>query len=192
MNTNIILASSSPRRRELLRQIGLTFSTDPADIDEGRLPGESPEESAVRIARDKARVTASRKAEGIVIGADTIVVLDDAVLGKPKDARDAERMLSMLSGRVHQVITGVAVIEAQSGRNAVRASITRVWFRKLSPQEIASYVAGGEPLDKAGAYGIQGKGALLVSKIEGCYSNVVGLPLALLAEMLTEFDVRLL
>lgn len=185
----IILASNSPRRKDLLRQIGLDFSADPADVDERILPGESPEVYAVRVALDKARIAAARTGTGIVIAADTIVVLDDEILGKPADAADAERMLMMLSGKVHCVITGLAVMDAASGKSLSRTSITRVWFRSLAPSEIISYVATGEPLDKAGAYGIQERGALLVDRIDGCYFNVVGLPLSLLGELLRVFGV---
>jgi septum formation protein len=185
----IILASNSPRRKDLLRQIGVDFCADPADVDERIFPGESPEGYAVRVALDKARVAAARNGNGIVIAADTIVVLDDEILGKPADAADAERMLMMLSGKVHCVITGLAVMDAATGKSLSRTSITRVWFRSLAPSEIISYVATGEPLDKAGAYGIQERGALLVDKIDGCYFNVVGLPLSLLGELLRAFGV---
>jgi septum formation protein len=160
-------------------------------VDERVLPGEAPGAYAVRVALDKACVTARRAKAGIIIGADTIVVLDDAILGKPADAEDAGRMLSLLSGRMHRVLTGLAVVDAASGREMTRLSETKVWFRDLLPEELAAYVASGEPLDKAGAYGIQEKGALLVSRIEGCYFNVVGLPLSLLGEMLREFGVAL-
>ncbi len=185
----IILASNSPRRKDLLRQIGLEFSIDPADVDERVLPGESPEEYAVRVALDKARLAASRAVAGIVIAADTIVVVGDEILGKPADAGDAERMLKMLSGKAHRVITGLVVMDAATGRTLTRTSITRVWFRRLMQQEIVSYIATGEPLDKAGAYGIQERGALLVDKIEGCYFNVVGLPLSLLGKLLRDFGI---
>lgn len=189
IKTPIILASNSPRRKELLRQIGAAFTSDPADVDERILPGEAPEQYALRVAREKADVAARRAGAGIVIAADTIVVLDGAILGKPADAGDAERMLGVLSGRLHHVITGLVVMDAATGRTLSRTADTRVWFRDLSPEEIRSYAASGEPLDKAGAYGIQGKGALLVRKIEGCYFNVVGLPLSLLAEMLADFGI---
>jgi septum formation protein len=191
MTPKIILASNSPRRKELLTQIGLSFTVAPADADESVLPGESPEAYAVRVALDKARIAAKRAGEGIIIAADTIVAVGDAILGKPSDAADASRMLAELSGREHQVITGLAVVDAATGRSAVRTSATRVCFRELTEQEISAYVATGEPLDKAGAYGIQERGALLVERIEGCYSNVVGLPLSLLGEMLRDFGVRL-
>jgi septum formation protein len=186
-----ILASSSPRRRELLRQIGVHFSVAPADVDESVIPGEPAEVYAARVALDKARMAAQGGCDGIIIAADTVVVLDNEIMGKPVDANDAERMLSKLSGRVHEVITAVAVRDAATGRESIQSSTTRVWFRELSASEIASYVASGEPLDKAGAYGIQERGAFLVEKIEGCYFNVVGLPLSLLGEMLKEFGCRI-
>lgn len=191
MTIPLVLASNSPRRRELLRQIGLSFSVDPADVDETMLPGEKPGEFAVRVAVDKARVAAGRAGQAVIVAADTIVVVDDEVLGKPVDRDDAVRMLSRLSGRDHRVITGLAIIDAQNGRVASASAVTQVWFRTLAAHEIAAYVASGEPLDKAGAYGIQEKGALFVERIDGCYFNVVGLPLALLGSMLQSFDVRL-
>jgi len=187
----IILASNSPRRGELLRQIGLSFVTAPSAVDEQVQAGESPESYAVRVALDKARAAAARAGSGVIIAADTIVVLGDRILGKPADRHDAELMLSLLSGRMHVVITGLAVIDASQGKTVTGTSLTRVWFRNLSQDEIASYVMSGEPLDKAGAYGIQGKGALFVDKIEGCYFNVVGLPLSLLGELLGSFNIRL-
>ena len=187
----IILASNSPRRGELLRQIGLSFVTAPANVDEQVQAGESPESYVVRVALDKARAAAAKAGSGVIIAADTIVVLGDRILGKPADRHDAELMLSLLSGRTHIVITGLAVIDAAAGKTATGTSLTRVWFRDLSQDEITSYVMTGEPLDKAGAYGIQGKGALFVKQIEGCYYNVVGLPLSLLGELLRNFSIRL-
>ncbi len=164
----------------------------PSNVDEAVLPGESPEKYAERVALDKASSVAARTDSGIIIAADTIVVLDDAILGKPADAQDAERMLSLLSGKAHCVLTGLAVMDAGTGRELTGASLTRVWFRTLSPREIDSYVATGEPLDKAGAYGIQERGALFVERIDGCYFNVVGLPLTLLGELLRAFDRTLI
>lgn len=191
LNKTIILASNSPRRRELLTQIGLDFTSDPADVDERILAGEKAELYAQRVALDKARTTAARAGNGIVIAADTIVVLDDRVLGKPSDAADAERMLTLLSGRMHVVITGLAVLDAATGKGQTRVAGTKVWFRDLSNDVIRRYVKTGEPLDKAGAYGIQEKGALLIEKIEGCYFNVVGLPLSLLGQMLQAHGIYL-
>ncbi len=192
MNKPIILASNSPRRRDLLRQIGIAFTSDPADVDERILPDETPEGYAVRVALDKARVAAARSDNGMVIAADTIVVLNDTILGKPVAEADAVRMLTMLSGRMHRVITGLALMDAASGKTMARTAVTRVWFRDLAPETIESYVATGEPLDKAGAYGIQGRGALLVDRIDGCYFNVVGLPLALLADLLGDAGVKII
>jgi len=191
-NIDIILASNSPRRKDLLRQIGIIFSSEPAHINESILPGETPEVYAKRVALDKAHIAGKRAKRGIVIAADTIVVLDDTILGKPSDDHDAVRMLTMLSGRMHRVITGIVVMDASTGRTLTNTSITRVWFRALTDEEIRSYVSTGEPLDKAGAYGIQEKGALLVEKINGCYFNVVGLPVSLLGVMLRAFDIDLL
>ena len=189
MDREFVLASQSPRRKYLLRQIGLSFTTDPAHIDESVRPGEAPGDYAVRLALDKAREVAGRRKVGVIIAADTIVVVDNAILGKPADADDAVRMLSMLSGRMHRVITGVALLDAGTGKAVSRFAVTNVWFRELSQDEIAAYVATGEPMDKAGAYGIQEKGALLIEKIEGCYANVVGLPIALLDTLLREFKI---
>jgi len=191
MTPRIVLASSSPRRKELLLQIGLSFTVAPEDIDENVLPGEQPEAYAARVALDKARIASQRAGEGVIIAADTIVVIGDSILGKPADAHDAKRMLAMLSGKEHRVVTALAVMDATTAKSVTRTSVTKVWFRDLSEREIAAYVATGEPLDKAGAYGIQERGALLVERIEGCYSNVVGLPLSLLGELLREFGVYL-
>jgi septum formation protein len=173
-----------------LRQIGLSFVADPSDVDERVREGESPENYAIRVALDKARAAAARAGKGIIIAADTIVVLGESILGKPADSQDALRMLSLMSGKMHLVITGLAILDAAGGKTVTGTSITRVWFRDLSQHEIASYVKTGEPLDKAGAYGIQGKGALLVKRIEGCYFNVVGLPLSLLGELLKNFGIN--
>ena len=191
MGAKIILASNSPRRKELLTQIGLSFTVAPADVNEAVRQGETPEACASRLALDKARAVAQRAGEGIIIAADTIVAVDGSVLGKPSDAADARRMLEKLSGKEHSVVTGLAVVDAETGRSLVRTSVTKVLFRDLSQREIDAYVATGEPLDKAGSYGIQERGALLVERIEGCYSNVVGLPLSLLGEMLREFGIPL-
>ena len=192
MNTPIILASNSPRRRDLLRQVGVVFTSDAADVDECVLPGEKPDIYAVRVALDKAKVVSARTAAGIVVAADTVVVLDDVILGKPVDDRDAERMLAKLSGKMHRVITGLAVLDTGTGKTRTESADTRVWFRTLTQDQIVSYVSTGESLDKAGAYGIQGKGSLLVDRIEGCYFNVVGLPLLLLDRMLADFGIKLL
>ncbi|OGW45128.1 MAG: septum formation protein Maf [Nitrospirae bacterium GWC2_57_9] len=191
MDSPIILASSSPRRREMLKQIGLRFTVDPADVDERVLPGEEPEAYAVRVAQDKARIAAGRVDRGIIIAADTIVVLDNMILGKPLDEADAERMLSLLSGRQHRVMTGLVLMNASTEKILADVVTTFVRFKPLAVHEIRAYALSGEPLDKAGAYGIQEKGALLVDGIEGDYFNVVGLPLCRLGQMLAELGVNL-
>lgn len=194
---DIVLASSSPRRKELLEQIGIAPVIIPSEIDETSLIAESPEKLTEALAESKARWVFARlqndqfPSRGVVLGADTVVVLDGQVLGKPVDAEDAKSTLRYLSGRTHQVITGVCLISIPEGKIDTWHEITHVTFRVLSESEITSYVMTGEPMDKAGAYGIQGKGALLVARIDGCYSNVVGLPLAKLGEKLTEFGVNL-
>jgi septum formation protein len=181
----IILASASPRRQELLRNAGIPFTVQPADIDETPLAGESPRACAERLAREKALAVFRRQPQGYVLGADTIVVVDDAILGKPRDATDAARMLRMLAGRTHAVITGVCLVgPAASGQLPV-ASGTETEL-DLSDDEIRDYVASGEPMDKAGAYAIQGVASRWIPRIEGDYSNVVGLPVALVYAMLRE------
>jgi septum formation protein len=204
----LVLASASPRRRELLTQAGYVFSVHPAHIPEDPLPGEEAIAYVTRLAREKAEAVyrqfstgtgeSSNKSEHgapslvpnlpafapplVVLGADTTVTLDGQILGKPENAADAARMLRMLSGRSHRVITGIAVVSAK--RVEVAAEVTAVRFLTLSDEEIAVYVASGEPMDKAGAYAIQGRAAKWIPRIEGCYFNVVGLPLALVATML--------
>ncbi len=188
MEQTIVLASGSPRRRELLAQIGLRFTVKPANVDERRNPGEAPEGYALRLAENKARA-AAQGTRGVVIAADTVVAIDGEILGKPVDAQDADRMLSLLSGREHAVVSGLAVLDVETDRLITRAARTRVWFKTLTSEHRASYIATGEPLDKAGAYGIQERGALLVERIEGCYFNVVGLPLSLLGDMLMDLGI---
>ena len=189
--SELVLASASPRRQELLRLIGLPFRVIPSDFDESTLPLWPPDEHVLRSATAKAEDVAARIEEGVVIGADTIVVVDDQVLGKPADADDARRMLRLLSGRSHYVYTGVCVVRRSSGetvRTARDFVRTEVRFCAMSDATIDAYVATGEPLDKAGAYGIQGYGALLVTAIEGCYFNVMGLPLARLRALFRELE----
>ena len=183
----IVLASASPRRRELLQQIGLPFEVLPGAVPEHGRSEADPVTLARALAEEKAQDVAQRVDDGLVIGADTIVVADGRVLGKPSDAADAARMLRLLSGRTHQVITGVAVADCRAGR-ALRTEVdhatTDVTFLPWTEEDIAAYVATEEPLDKAGAYAIQGYASILVGGICGCYFNVVGLPLALLARLL--------
>ena len=184
--TPLILASGSPRRRELLAQLGIPFRVVVSDITESIAPDLSPEAQAKALAEQKARAVARGIETGLVLGADTIVVLDGNLLGKPADDAEAIDMLQLLSGRDHRVVTGIAVIDAASGplRSSAGSSVVR--FRKLSADDIAAYVATGESRDKAGAYAIQGLGADLVSDLEGCFSNVVGLPLCETASLLRD------
>lgn len=190
----IILASASPRRSELLENIGLNFIKYPADIEEYFVPGETPEEGAKRLASQKAEYVAvnCEYEEGIIIAADTIVVLGDKILGKPADEKEACDMLSMLSGKSHQVITAVCIKDIANNKKIVDTETTQVYFRPLEKSEIWYYIKTGEPLDKAGAYGIQGLGALFVERIEGCYFNVVGLPLYRIYTMLKSLGVNIL
>lgn len=183
----LILASGSPRRRELLRLLGLPFQVQVSQALEPAFTGGDPGEYAVGLALTKAhQVAGGRRRPGTVLGADTIVVLDGRVFGKPENDADAVAMLTSLSGRTHQVITGVAVVGPEKGLEETVAVRTDVTFRPLSPDQIARYVATGEPRDKAGAYAIQGRAAPLISGLRGCYFNVVGLPLATVAELLTK------
>lgn len=190
----IILASASPRRRELLGHLGLEFRVAPSDVDETPLVQamRDPERLVAALAEAKAMPVARMHPGALVIGADTIVVLDGEILGKPVDARQARAMLERLAGRTHRVYTGVAIVEGGSGRAEVGVESTAVTFGPMTPETIERYVRTGEPLDKAGAYGIQGLGATLVERVEGCYFNVVGLPLFRLARMLEAFGVRIL
>lgn len=184
MKHQLILASASPRRQELLRLLTTDFTVRPADVDETLRPGAPLEEEIVRLALDKARAACARAdAPCTAIGSDTMVTLDGAALGKPADAADARRMLSLLSGRTHEVITAVALADTDGWADTA-LQITRVSFYKLDEHAIARYVATGEPLDKAGAYGIQGKGTVLVRAIEGDFYSVMGLPVAQLARLL--------
>jgi len=185
----LILASASPRRAELLRNARITFEVEPADIHEAPLPGEPPLQYAQRLARDKARAVLARHSDALVLGADTVVVVDNHLLEKPADADDAARMLRLLSGRTHQVITGVCL--AASGLERYEAEMTQVSFNTMSEGEIAGYIATGEPMDKAGAYAIQGMASRWVQRIEGDYCNVVGLPVARVYKMLREYEQSL-
>ncbi len=178
-----ILASQSPRRRELLSFILPTFEVCPANIDERLQDGAPLTSEIVRLAAAKALTVSAKHPDALVIGSDTMVTIDGQILGKPKDAQDARRMLRLLSGRTHQVLTGAAA--AQNGRVKTVLNTTEVTFRTLQEDEIEQYIATGEPFDKAGAYGIQGHGALLVRSICGDYYSVMGLPVAQLYEILS-------
>lgn len=189
----IILASASPRREALLAQIGVPFRVEPSRVSEEGVgaPGD-PASFVEQAALAKAEEVARRVGDGLVLGADTAVVIGSQVLGKPAYATEAHTMLQRLSGATHRVYTGLALVRVEQGGVTCRRStheMTRVTMRRLEDREIAAYVATGEPFDKAGAYGIQGRGAVLVERIEGCYFNVVGLPLARLADLLGEFGV---
>jgi len=194
MSSTLILASASPRRRELLTQAGYRFEVEPSSVVESRRPGEDAIRFTTRLAREKAAEVFARHqpstAPVMVLGADTVVVCDGEVMGKPADAADATRMLLLLSGRTHQVVTGVAVVWG-SGSAEVAAEMTQVTMHTLSPQEVADYVAGGEPMDKAGAYAIQGYAGRWIPRIHGCYFNVVGLPLALVTSLLEAAELRM-
>ena len=186
----IILASGSPRRRELLNTLGLSFTVCPAKGEENAPEGAGPAEIVKALSRAKAAEVSRQFAGELIIAADTIVYLDGRVLGKPKDEADARAMLASLSGRAHEVYTGVTVILGED--TLCEAECTKVFFRELSAEEIDAYVASGDPMDKAGAYGIQGKASLMVERLEGDYFNVMGLPLCRLGKMLKTIGVRLL
>ncbi len=192
MNPRLILASASPRRRDLLAQAGYRFEVEASFVPELRRPEEDAIRFATRLAREKAEEVFARQFSPepkLVLGADTVVVCDGEVLGKPADAADAARMLRLLSGRTHHVVTGVAVVWGPAAAE-VAAEVTQVTVLTLSPEDVARYVAGGEPMDKAGAYAIQGYAARWIPRINGCYFNVVGLPLALVASMLEAAEQR--
>ena len=202
-NPRLVLASGSPRRREMLRRLGVEFEVRPVDIDETPIRDEPPDAYVSRLAVEKAAAAAASDDESagtsagtpagrIFLAADTIVALDGALLSKPRDESDARRMLERLSGRWHQVLTGVAVLDPARELRLQAVEQTRVRFAQLSAREVAWYAASGEPLDKAGAYAIQGLGALFVERVEGNYSNVVGLPLPLTYRLLREAGYSLL
>ncbi|UIO44243.1 Maf family protein [Brevibacillus brevis] len=191
-NVPLILASSSPRRRELLQTLGLSFTVITSDVDETTAEHLSASEVVEELSLRKAKEVASRLTEGVVLGSDTVVVLDDQILGKPVDEMDAYRMLSMLQGQEHTVYSGVALIDVETGCTEVSHSLTHVRIRALTEQEIKSYIATGEPMDKAGSYAIQGIGATIVEGINGDYFTVVGLPLGLTSTLLTRFGMPIL
>jgi septum formation protein len=188
MSPMLVLASASPRRQELLRNAGIAFEMQPAHINEEPLPGESAKDCAERLAREKALAIASQRPHDVVLGADTVVTIDSQLLGKPTNAEDAARMLRQLSGRDHQVITGVCL--AFNGHVSVASETTQVTVNELTEKEISDYVASGEPMDKAGAYAIQGIASRWIPRIEGDYFNVVGLPVALVFHMLREVNLH--
>jgi len=188
ISPRVILASASPRRRELLDLVGIAHEVQPADIDETYRDGEEAAAHAERLAREKGETIAAQHPEAIVISADTIVLVDGLVLGKPRDEAEAARMLSMLSGQTHVVLTAVAVTYRGRMRSGVES--VRVTFRTLDRERIGAYIATSEPMDKAGAYGIQGFGATLVERIDGDYFAVMGLAIARMVDLLQEIGVR--
>lgn len=190
----LVLASGSPRRQELIRLLGLPVEVVPSNVDEDTPKNWTPRQIVEGLSRRKAffvseQLAGQASADSIVVGSDTIVVLDNEVMGKPRDAEDANRMLRLLSGRTHEVYTGITCVRVSDGETASAYRVTRVRMRKLSKEQISRYVSTGEPMDKAGSYGIQEIGALLVDSIEGCYFNVVGLPVSLLSEMLEKYEI---
>jgi len=188
----LVLVSTSPRRHSLLREAGIPFeAVAPRDVAEDFPPGEPPRETVTRHARAKARSVAAAHPGRLLLGADTVVVLEGVVFGKPDDEDEARAMLAFLQGRTHTVFTGLAVVDAASGRELADAEATDVTMRPLTQEEINAYVDTGEPLDKAGAYAIQGRGAFLVERVDGDYFNVVGLPLYRLSKMLASFGYAL-
>lgn len=187
MPQKIILASQSPRRIELLKQIMSDFEVIPSDIEETFDPQRTPRENAIALAVEKAQWVARKYKDCFVIGADTIVVLDDKIIGKPTDKNDAHKILRQLSGREHQVITGVAIVNSIVAKEAV---VSTVNFKPLTDDEITGYISTGEPLDKAGAYAIQGQGAFMISSYQGSYSNIVGFPLDTVKDLLIQAGFR--
>ncbi len=190
MTHHLILASRSPRRQELLQRLGVTFQVATADIDESQQPGESPTDLVQRLAREKTLAVAARLPEHAVLGADTIVVLGDEVLGKPADAEEAASMLRRLRGRPHTVWSAVYARNPPLGREAAALNQSAVWMRSYSDDEIAAYVASGDPMDKAGAYAIQHDGFSPVRRLDGCYSGVMGFPLGDVTQVLRSIGVN--
>jgi septum formation protein len=188
----IILASSSPRRREILEKTGLKFQVDKSNYQEKLEPGLKPCDVARLLSSEKAKHVAHRYGNALVIAADTIVVLKGSRFGKPRNRQEAKEMLKILSGKAHSVITGFTIIDTASKKELTRSVESRVFFRRLTQDEIEAYLASGEPMDKAGAYGVQGLGAVLIKKIEGDFFNVMGLPLYALTESLKKFGIEVL
>jgi len=189
----IILASQSPRRKWLLEQIGLEFDIIPSNFDEDIENKKFSKKLIESLAYEKAKEVAERNDDkALIIAADTVVIMGSQILGKPIDEKDAENMLKKLSNKTHKVITAVAIIDKYEDKTLINSKISKVKFKKLSEREILDYIKTGEPMDKAGSYGIQAYGSLFVEKVEGCYNNIVGLPLNLLAEMLKSFGIHLI
>lgn len=190
--TEWILASASPRRKEILARLGMAFRVNPSHIREpDRMPDETPSRYVVRLARMKARETAAKYSSGMIIGADTAVVLDNALLGKPVSRDDAGKMLSLLSGRWHEVLSGLCLFNCRQKRSRSDVSVSRVHFRRLGADEIEWYLDTGEYRDKAGAYAVQGFASLFIDRIEGCYFNIVGFPVATFESLCRKSGIRL-
>jgi septum formation protein len=187
----IVLASASPRREEILKSLHLPFEIMASGIDESQIGGGTATDHVMRLATSKASSVAQRSKGGLVIGADTVVVTDDQILEKPRDGKDAREMLMALSGRWHEVLTGVCLIRTETGNMRSECEVSRVKFAPLQPVEVEWYVSTGEPMDKAGAYAIQGYGALFIERVEGDYLNVVGLPLRLLYRLAAALGIDL-
>jgi septum formation protein len=188
----IVLASSSPRRKEILEKTGLKFKIDENDYEEDMHIGLPPIQLVTRHSRGKARAAALKYKNALIIAADTIVVFKDRIYGKPRNKMEAKEMLKTLSGKAHTVITGYTIMDTSSGKEATKAIESKVFLKRLTDVEVDAYVKSGEPLDKAGAYGVQGLGALIVKRIEGDFFNVMGLPLSAVAESLKKFGVNVL
>jgi septum formation protein len=186
----IILASSSPRRKELLTKLGLAFEIESSNEEETLIPELPPHELARQISLKKAQAVAHKHKRALIIAADTFGVLRGEIIGKPRTPAEARKILRALSGKTHSVITGFTIMDAETGKTATQSVETKVHFRKLTPAEIDAYIKTGEPLDKAGAYAIQGLGALIVEWIKGDFYNVIGLPLSALSQALKEFGIR--
>ena len=185
----ITLASSSPRRKALLQEVGLSFDIYHSNIDEDIKKGESPTEHCLRLAEEKTKAAAKKVKNCWILGADTIVFIDNSILGKPSDIKEAKEMLSLLSGRYHKVVTAFCILNASTGKKVKRVVESRVKIKNLTDKEIADYIKTGEPLDKAGAYAVQGIGSFMIESIEGSYTNVVGLPMEELKETLEEMGI---
>lgn len=188
----IILASQSPRRQALFKILGLEFEMEESNYQENLKKDLKPKDLAIFLSQGKAKAVAIQNKDAVIIAADTLIAFENKVLGKPASQEEAFKMLWEMRGKYHSVITGLTIINAQTGKTESKAVETRVYFRKFSKEEVKNYVATGEPQDKAGAYGIQGLGQLLIEKIEGDYSNVVGLPLGALARSLKKFGLKVI
>jgi septum formation protein len=185
----IILASKSPRRKQILEQVGLKFTVEVSDFDETKIKFKTPQEMVKKLSLEKAKIIAVKNPNAVIIGADTTVIYKNEIIGKPTSKQDAVRILKLLSGKVHEVVTGFTVI---SGKNSVTKAVTsKVKFKKLTDAEIKAYVKTGEPMDKAGGYGIQEKGGLFIENIQGDYFNIVGLPIFAVSEVLKQFGVEI-